>query len=463
MRRDLIAVSAFLCSTLGTSLCFAANQNKPFPTKGGYPNGFVPTTITSDDAMASYNHWKATYLKTDCGSGTARVEFGSPQGSTVSEGQGYGMVISVYFGDQAAFDGLWKFVQKNLNPNGLMGWKETCSGFVTGEGGGGSATDGDTDIGFALVAAVDQWGDTYRQTALDYLATLKKVDYGTCKPSGRNMAKNGDWAGCDHSNTSYWMPGYYRVFQEFTGDAYWGKAADDAIALDLADRNASTGLIANEVNQDGTTYGSAVVDYNGCRVPWRVVLDYLWYGTAGAKDVTDKITDWASPIGISKLVDGYNTDGTPSPSGRNTQIQAWVGGWSCGAMSKSQSDVDGFAADLKSIDVDNGTYYGSSLRTLYMLMLSGNFWKPGSPPVSGSSGSGSSGSGSSGSASSGGSSGSGSSGAGSGQGAAPAAGSGSGSSGGCGCRTAPGGGDAAGVAALLALGLVFARRQRRAE
>jgi endoglucanase len=361
----------------------AAAQNKPFPQNGGYPHGFVPGHITAGDVLLSYDNWKSRYLKSDCGNGTYRVEFGSPRGTAVSEGMGYGMILTAYLGDRSAFDGLWKFVQKNLNGDGLMGWKVTCSGFVEGEGGGGSATDGDTDIGLGLAAAIDQWGDSYRQPAIRYLATLKKVDFTTCTPTGRNVSKAGNWGGgCDHSNTSYFMPGFYRVFQELTGDPFWGKTADDAIALLLINRNPHTGLSSNEVDQYGVAPPhQALVNYNGCRTPWRTVLDYLWYGNAGAKDVADRMTDWATSLGIANLVDGYDTDGTPTAGGRNKQLNAWVGSWACGAMSKSQNVVDGFAADFKSISDDNGGYYGSSLRTLYMLMLSGNFWKPGTAPT----------------------------------------------------------------------------------
>src|SRR5262249_54549331 len=154
----------------------------------------------------------------------------------------------------------------------------------------GSATDGDTDIGFALVAAVDQWGSDYKQPALDYLKSLKAKDYTTCSATGRNMATNGDWdSGCVSENSSYFMPGYLRVFHAFTQDAFWGKAADDAVAIWDANANPTTGLIANEVDEHGNlgASGENYVDYNGCRVPWRAALDYLWHGTAGAKQVTD--------------------------------------------------------------------------------------------------------------------------------------------------------------------------------
>ena len=383
----LCRITAFACALL-TGLLWSRvsfGQKRPFPQNGGYAHGFVPSNISAKDALSSYTAWKAKYLKNDCGDGYYRVEFGSPRGTTVSEGQGYGMVLTVYFGDKTQFDGLWKFARKNTRPDlGLMGWKVNCGGFDKYEGGGGgTATDGDTDIGFALVAAVDQWGDEYRQPALEYLGNLKRVDFTTCKASGRVMSTAGNWGGgCDFSNTSYFMPGYYRVFAQFSGDPFWTKAADDAEALYLLSRDPSTGLMPNEVDERGAPHDNEVyVDYNGCRTPWRAAADYLWYGTPEAKSADDKMTEWVDSIGIGKVVDGYFIDGRPK--GKYTQQNPWVGGWACGAMTKSQEIVNRFAADFKSIDDDEGGYYGSSLRSLYLLMLSGNFWRPGNPAPGG--------------------------------------------------------------------------------
>ena len=352
-------------------------QNKPFPHPAAYVAGVTPTGVTSADASTIYAKWKREYLKSDCGDGTYRVEFQSPPGSTVSEGVGYGMLLTVYFGDRAEFDGLWKFARKNFNANGLLGWKVTCAGFDRSVGGSGSATDGDADMALALVAAVDQWGEAYRPPALEYLKSMKSHDFTTCGATGRAMATNGDWdKGCSASNSSYWTPGYDRVFEELTHDPFWRQAANDAATLWLANRNPTTGLVANAVDQDGAAAaGQSHVDYNGCRVPWRAVLDYLWFGTASAKSVADKITDWVDARGPDGLFDGYNTDGTGRVGSRWNGSDCFNGGYATAAMAKSQDRVDRFAKYFMSLSVDN--YYETSLRALYALMLSGNFWKPG--------------------------------------------------------------------------------------
>jgi MYXO-CTERM domain-containing protein len=494
-----LATCAGLVPLVFAGSAFAQTASKPFPTSGNYPHGFLPPAVTAAVVQSSYNNWKAKYLLSDCGAGTYRVENG--MGATFSEGQGYGMVLTAYFGDKAQFDGLWSFQQKNLNSAGLMGWHVTCAGFTTNDGGNGSATDGDADIGFGLLVAAVQWGGTYLQTAKTYLATLKRVEFTTCSPTGRNVPSAGDWdtgGGCTHSNTSYWMPGYYRVFQQVTGDAYWGKAADDVVALYNIAADPMTGIMVNEVNQNGVGGAGQTYDYNSCRIPWRAALDYLWFGTPGAQQAMTKLTNWANTVGIGKIVDGYNANGTPT--GQYTGLNAWVGGFTAGAMVNSQNLVNTFATNFVAIQDDNGSYYGSSLRTLYLLELSGNQWIPlvsGDAGAGGSSSGGSSGSASSSSSgassssssssgsSSGGASGSTSGGASSSSagasgssgssggigsssgssgsaGSAPDGGAGGFSSGapsGCGCRSAQAP-TAQGAAAIALLTLLLGRRRR---
>ncbi len=445
----------------------ALAQNKPFPTSGHYAQGFVPSAVTTAVVQSSYGNWKSKYLLGDCGGGAYRVDNATGDSSTFSEGQGYGMVLTAYFGDKTQFDGLWSFAQKNFNQSGLMGWHVTCGGFTTSDGGSGSATDGDTDIAFGLVVAAAQWGGTYAQQAKTYLATLKSTDFTTCQATGRIVATAGSWQGSDAcssgSNTSYWMPAYYRVFAALTGDSFWSKAADDAVTLYGLGANATTGILVNTVDENGTPTPGETYDYNSCRIPWRAALDYLWFGSAGTKQMLTKLSTWVNGVGIANVVDGYNGDGTPT--GTNKGMNAFVGGFTAGAMADSQSVADSFTTDFVAIDNDNGTYYGSSLRTLYLLALSGNQWNPLEGALDGgtSSSSGGSGSGGSGGSSSGSASGSGSSGGASAEGDAGngASSGGSGSSGGCGCSSAPGEVPAWALGGLL-VPLAFWIRRRRA-
>jgi len=243
-----------------------------------------------------------------------------------------------------------------------------------------AATDAELDIAASLVVAANQWGGGYWDEARRYVGNIKTSLWSTCA-GGRLVQRPGDtFGGCDKSNTSYWMPGYYRLFAQLTGDGFWDQAVRDTYALVYANRNGDTGLMSNETDQDGSVVGGyAVVDYNGCRTPWRFVTDYLWWGAAEAKEETDRITEWAARRGISGIPDGFYMDGRNMPGHNWTQSNPFTGGFACGAMSHSQARTDEFAAWFKGCGQNDG-YYGTSLRALYMLMLSGNFWKPSGQP-----------------------------------------------------------------------------------
>jgi hypothetical protein len=184
------------------------------------------------------------------------------------------------------------------------------------------------------------------------------------------------------------------------------------------------------------------VDYNGARIPWRLAADYIWFGTPEAKDLLDRLTGWADAQGISSVVDGYLVDGTPT--GSWTRSNPWTGGWAAGAMSGTQTRLDAFSAWFESCAQDDD-YYSTSLRALYMLMLSGNFWQPGAEPSNVGAG------GSGGATATGGAA-----------GAAGAVGAGAATaSAGCDCRQARSTHAPRSAAAWLALALAAVRRRER--
>src|ERR1035437_2647742 len=119
----------------------------PFGKNTAYKNGIMPTNLPTGtyggatNAGAAYTAWKSAYVTT-CTGGQYRVLFDDGS-STVSEGIGYGMLLSVYAADKAVFDGLWAYYKANMDGNSIMNWKISgCSG-VTGANG---ATDADVDV-----------------------------------------------------------------------------------------------------------------------------------------------------------------------------------------------------------------------------------------------------------------------------------------------------------------------------
>lgn len=350
----------------------AVGESRPFPQEVDYGNGFTTDAYASADALETYNHWKSKYLKHDCSNQDwYRVEFSTP-GETVSEGIGYGMILTAYHGDREEFDGLWAFAKSKWNDRGLMSWRVTCDTVV----GAGDASDGDLDMALGLLIAWNQWGDAYQQDAIDLIYKMKAQNYQWCPNTGRWLQKNGNWGGCDNSHTSYWMPGYYKVFKEFTGDPFWDEVYEDTYEVFFLNRHPVTGFNSNQATEDGGVgRDENYVDYNGARTPWRLVTDYLWYGSNDAKDMLDRLVGWGYDQGPSNLVDGYYVDGTIRSTGNWKCSTPFTGAWASGAMAVSQPVLDDFVAHDKQCGVyDN--YYSTSLGALYRLVMTGNFWKP---------------------------------------------------------------------------------------
>jgi endo-1,4-beta-D-glucanase Y len=367
-----IAIFIILFFLIGDCLLSRA---RPFPQNVDYPNGYQTSVISASDIQTAYDRWKDLYLGS-C-SGTYRVLF-EDTARTVSEGMGYGMLLTAYFGEKGKFDSLFAFYRSKRTPKAynLMAWNVTCDSIIDP----GSATDGDLDVAFALIVAYYQWGEDYLDKAKKVISILKEHYFDTC--GGIYTIKpGGHWGGCDLTNISYYTPAYFRVFADETNDAFWDTVADHTYTILENGADDNTGLVPDWQSYDGVPGGDPPLRidyyrYDACRVPWRIALDYLWNGNEKALNWCERITNFADSIGPYDIVDGYDLDGTPRGQYNNSPF---VGGFAIASMCKSQSVVDDFSLwllYLDAVEYDN-QYFNLSLRCLYMLVLTGNFWKPG--------------------------------------------------------------------------------------
>lgn len=146
----------------------------PFPQHRAYaPDTIRPNHLSQteqdDDVRTFYDYGKERYLKaagtTPGGDPLYRIAFGSSAPDvnvTVSEGQGYGMIIVALMAGhdaqaQTYFDDLRRFAR--ANPSGvdsrLMTWRVPIDG-----NGNTSAFNGDAAIAYALLLADKQWGSS---------------------------------------------------------------------------------------------------------------------------------------------------------------------------------------------------------------------------------------------------------------------------------------------------------------
>jgi endo-1,4-beta-D-glucanase Y len=399
-----------LCLSVVFQLSFS--QKYPFPQNVKYAYGVKSSKISNADVIKDYEKWKQDYVRM-CGETEACViKYINNVQTTVSEGIGYGMAITVYMGDKVLYDKFLNYYVARTNKHGMMNWiYENCD---SGDNQKNGATDADLDVIFSLVVATKQWPNEARYKPLvnELLDSLRKFNFIEC--NGIIVQKPGDdFGGCNCSNPSYYSPAYYKVFAKFKEELnqsesviFWNKAAQDAYVTLLKNANPNTGLVYAWTNSEGKdpsdcyyevsgsgTYNS--YQYDACRTPWRISMDYLWFGDKQAETWLQKITNfvnapvykqvapngdfWYGAGGITNVVDSYwgnglrRIDPTGVVYGHNHTIP-FVGSFALASMVSNQSKVDEGMTDFNVLPAT--TYYQSCLVVLYKLLATGNFWNP---------------------------------------------------------------------------------------
>jgi endo-1,4-beta-D-glucanase Y len=375
----------------------------PFPQNRENSRCIYPNLYRNEDVQAAYDQWKNDTVTTDGAKGFRRVKRPNDPGldpnSTVSEGIGYGMLLAVYMNDQTLFDDLWQYEQQFLDQYGLMDWNIKADGSGPTSGGLGPATDADEDMAFALLMADKQWGGkgklstNYIDIAKGMITTVwnnEIFDYKYLKP----------WPTADSStiNLSYFAPAYYKLFAKIdtANTSNWTSTVDTmytvlSASLKASSGNADNGLVPAWCDSGGTPNGAAFgpgagpsptnYQYDSCRTPFRIGLDWCWNGEPRAQAYVAKTSKFFSGISVAKMVDGYDLNGNPHAqyqTGANAQIQssAFIGPAGVGAMSNTtyQSFLnDAYRVVASRTALVGGTYYEDSWMVLSLLMMTANF------------------------------------------------------------------------------------------
>jgi hypothetical protein len=323
--------------------------------------GFTGSLTVDPAVLASeYANWKANRY-VDCGDGSACVPR-TDQNDCISEGVGYGMLITVGNNDQAAFDKLWAYFTKHkIAATGMMAWQTNRCGSSIATG---AATDGDLDAAMALIQAGCKWGGTYRAQAMTLITALRNNAIATC--SGQTVLKPGDnFGGCDRTDPSYFAPAYYKVFQSITGDTTWRSLTDSSYTLLASLQAKMNGLVPNWTNSSAAILSGTDGTYgeDASRTPWRIATDYAWNNEARAATFLNNVSQYIDANGgIARLFSpnsayrgGLATSGLPQSSAK---AQAYTDAW---LMTSSERDDD--------------SYYPGTLRLIYMLLMSNTFAK----------------------------------------------------------------------------------------
>lgn len=366
----------------------AAAPQYPFPYNADYPYGIRPNlkSTTNADIQGVFDDWQKAYYE-QCSDGQkARIKWVDPAASakgcsesgncTVSEGIGYGMLIMVYMdnaqnNNQAKFDKLFKYYNAYLDNKGLMKWIiDGCNGAKQD----GAATDAEMDVALALLMASKQWkSDSYLSSAKELLSKIWNAEVD----QGQKILKPGSQFSSPY-NPSYFAIGALRVFQEADPSHDWKGVADNCLALIRKNQNSSTGLMSDWCTSGGQSQdyggsGTGKFGYDAARTPWRIALDYLWFGTAASKQALDPINKWITTKtsnSPTRIRAEYLQDGS-------TSVTNWTNALYTGALTiPGMTDATlttWVNASLNPLMISSAdTYYNASWKVLYQLTMSGN-------------------------------------------------------------------------------------------
>jgi endo-1,4-beta-D-glucanase Y len=392
----------------------AGKPVRPFPQHVAYASGsLLPNHRTQqqldDDVRAFYDYWKATYLieagQTVNSHPLYRVAFGKEQpdkDTTVSEGQGFGMVIVPLMAGydpeaQIIFDGLWQFARAHPSEvdDRLMDWNVPDT-----ETGNDSAFDGDADMAYGLLLADSQWGSqggiNYKSDAETLIAGILESTIG---PDSR-LPMLGDWtdpAGEDYNQytprSSDFMLVNFRAYRKATNNPVWDEVATRSLdVMTSIQQNISqtTGLMPDFIVMTGAdhTPKPAPADflegpddghysYNAGRVPWRVGSDVLLNNVSASRAIVQKLSLWAEATAQgdpANIRAGYDLAGKPLPDS-DYFTTFFVAPLGVAAMTNPDQQ-NWLNAVYDSVYNQHEDYYEDSVTLLCLLVMTGNFWTP---------------------------------------------------------------------------------------
>jgi endo-1,4-beta-D-glucanase Y len=375
----------------------------PFPHFVSYHNASTLSHYTPKQAAKRvaeyYQIWKKDFLVKE-GTFYRIATDKNDTTRTVSEGQGYGMmIVALMAGEeqdaQLIFDGLYRFAKAHpseIEPT-FMTWQVPAK-----KGESDSAFDGDADIAYALMLASKQWGDSGQ---INYAKeATKMIDALVKKVIGKDsyLPLLGDWVAQDGkkynqytTRTSDFMLSHFRAFYRFREDKRWlkviahtQKALEDIQTLSTN----KTGLVSDFIyhdkkkgsflptkrdfleGQDDSYY------YNACRVPWRIGLDALLSGDKNSIKSAKKLTAWIAKTSSQKATQikaGYRLSGKVIDDSYYSAVFIAPFGVSAKLDTAYQPLLDDVYEVVKSM---HENYFEDSVNLLSQLIMIDAFWDP---------------------------------------------------------------------------------------
>lgn len=274
--------------------------------------------------MNYYRQWSKYYVKKINNTAYINSQPSAKNPVSISEGQGYGMLICALEGENGnisnqEFEKLNNYyLDHRMGSTALMSWKQTIyKNKIKDEA--NNATDGDLYIAYSLIKASKVWPkekDKYLKEATAILDDILKYNYN---PQLKILTV-GNWANekskyYNMMRTSDVVPQQFDAFYELTGDKKWLEIKNSMLGyLSKLSAQSKAGLVPDFawVTKSGTKPVAANTIaskydgdyyYNACRVPYNLAQsnDNL------SKKVLNNIMNFF--MKKNKVYGGYYLDG----------------------------------------------------------------------------------------------------------------------------------------------------------
>jgi endo-1,4-beta-D-glucanase Y len=280
-----------------------------------------------DRLKTAWTYWKANFMMS-----TGLVNHRRLEGTTiigtneaVSEGQGYGMLISVLMNDQPTFNKIFEAANSQLWDGGKKSYKWVLNGSS------GAATDADLDIGLALVFADElvkakAWQTysgsvSYNARAMDVIRSIKN------NMTKQNFLLPGDtWGddGINNQNPSYFATAWLKIFNKYQSEVDFTAVIDNCYAVLAKTPKYNLGQAPDWCNSNGQQASQAGSKpeqglgmlSDGIRTPYRIGMDAIWFKDARAiaycKNTSKTLTEVnnANATLLAAQMAQYKKDGT---------------------------------------------------------------------------------------------------------------------------------------------------------
>lgn len=335
--------------------------------------------------------------KNKCSVSDASVPAMKFRGCTVSEGIGYGMLISYFKGDDNMFNSLWNYSRgfRQYFSTPFTPW--ITFSFHYNQIDISSATDADLDIATSLILMY------YRTGGQDYLNDAMTIVNAIWDQEIEKSSKlilsgyTSMWTTNPTFNLSYFSPVALRLFaavdqnpaHDWNGVldamyAYMKKVQDGGTGV-FPDWSDAAGAAKNAPNSSSDkTYW--LFDKESVRIPWRIAWDYYWYQEPRAKEVLDKLNDFIvkKSGGDVNNVDAlgrnysWNLSVGADKDGMGVISSQWLGAWCATGISGNTDWLNACTSAVNARMPTNNasSYFSDILLTMYAQLLNGVFVRP---------------------------------------------------------------------------------------